>query len=145
MAVRVRPITLWRSETANRTGALAEILEPLARAGADLRVVMGYRFPGDESQAAIEVYPITGKKGTAAARSAGLSESGIPTLLVEGEDRPGLGYAITRGIADAGVNLAFLCAQVVGKRYTAVIGFETESDAKRAAGLIRKAKPHRWK
>jgi hypothetical protein len=143
MAVRVKNVTLWRRETANRTGALAQTLEPLARAGADLSVVMGYRFPGDESQAAIEVYPVAGRRVAAAAREAELADSGIPTLLVEGEDRPGLGYAISRAIADAGINLTFCCALVVGKKYVAVVGFETKADAKKAAGLIRKAKPAR--
>ena len=43
MAVRVRTITLWRREVENKPGALARTLEPLARAGADLEVLMAYR------------------------------------------------------------------------------------------------------
>ena len=140
MAVKVKSITLWRRETGNRPGTLATTLEPLARSGADLRIVMGYRYPGEESRAAIELYPVSGKKAAAAARDAGLSASEIPTLLVEGDDKPALGYAISRAIADAGINLAFLVAQVIGRRYSAVIGFDTEADAKKAAGLIKRAK-----
>ena len=68
MAVNVKQVTLWRSEVANRPGALAAALGPLAGAGASLRVVMGYRIPGDENRAAIEVYPVSGKKAAAAAR-----------------------------------------------------------------------------
>lgn len=141
MAVSVKRITLWRSEVANRVGTLAGALGPLAAAGADLKVVMAYRFPGDESRAAVELYPISGRRPQAAAREAGLSESGIPTLFVEGDDRPGVGYAIARSVADAGINLAFFVAQVVKRRYSAVVGFDSEADAKKAAGLIRKAKP----
>jgi sensor domain CHASE-containing protein len=48
---------------------------------------------------------------------------------------------MTRAIAAAGINMIFFIAQVVGRRYSAVIGFETAADAKRATGLIRKAKP----
>jgi len=141
MAISVRQITLWRSEVQNRSGALAGALGPLADAGANLKVVMGYRIPGDENRAAIEVYPVTGKRATGAARSAGLSDSGIPTLLVDGDDRPGLGAAMTRAIAEAGINMIFFIAQVVGRRYSAVIGFETAAEAKKAAALVKKAKP----
>lgn len=141
MAVSVKQITLWRSEVANRAGALAGALGPLADAGANLKVVMSYRIPGDENRAAIELYPVTGKRATGAARAAGLSDSGIPTLLVDGDDRPGLGAAITRAIAGTGINMVFFIAQVVGRRYAAVIGFETAADAKRATAMIKKAKP----
>ncbi|HEV8232683.1 MAG TPA: hypothetical protein VGQ75_10075 [Thermoanaerobaculia bacterium] len=141
MAVSVKKISLWRSEVANRPGSLAGALAALAEAGADLRVVMAYRFPGDETRGAVELYPVTGKRAQSAARSAGLSESGIPTLLVEGEDRPGIGSAISRAIAEAGINLAFFVAQVIGRRYSAVIGFDSEADAKKAAPLVKRAKP----
>jgi hypothetical protein len=143
MAVSVKKITLWRSEVANRPGTLAGALAPLAEAGANLKVVMAYRFPGDETRSAIELYPVTGRRAQTAARSAGLSESGIPTLLVDGEDRPGTGAAIARAIAEAGINVDFFLAQVVGRRYAAVIGFDSEADAKKALSLIKRAKPAR--
>jgi len=141
MPVTVKRITLWREDAPNRPGALARVLEPLARAGADLRVVMAYRYPEEKNRAAIELFPITGRRASRAAAEAGLQDSGIPTLLVEGDDRPATGHAIARAIADAGINLAFLVAQVIGGRYSAVIGFDSDADAKRAATLIRKAKP----
>ena len=139
MAVTVKKITLWRREVENRAGALASALEPLAQAKADLKVVMGYRLPGEESRAAIELYPVTGKKATDAARSIGLAASGIPSLLVDGDNRPGLGHAIANAIADANINMSFVLAQVVGRRYSAVFGFENESDAAKAAGVVKKA------
>jgi hypothetical protein len=140
MAMTVKRITLWRSEIANRPGALAGALSALAKAGANLKLVMAYRFPGDDSRGAVELYPVTGRRTTAAARAAGLADSGIPTLLVEGDDRPGGGAAMSRAIGEAGINLAFFVAQVIGRRYTAVIGFDSEADLKRATPMIRKAK-----
>jgi hypothetical protein len=119
-------------------GILAKVLGPLADAGVNLQVVMGYRFPGNETKAAIEVYPVSRKKAVNAATSAGLSASTIPTLLVEGDNRQGLGQAIAEAIAEAGINLGFLVTQVIGRRYSSVIGFENEEDAKRATSLIRK-------
>jgi hypothetical protein len=67
---------------------------------------MGYRYPGNEKKAAIEVFPVTGKKNIAAAGAAGLSESSIPTLRVEGDNAPGLGHVIAEALADAGINLS---------------------------------------
>ena len=139
MAISVKKVALWRRELSNRPGALAAVLEPLSRAGADLQIAMGYRFPGDESRAAIEVAPVTSRKATAAAQGAGMSPSGIPTLMVVGDNRPGLGFAFSQGMADAGINMAFLVAQVIGGRYSAVLGFESDADADRAAVIIKKA------
>jgi hypothetical protein len=145
MPVTVKQISLWRKEVGNQVGTLAQTLEPVAKAGANLRVLMGYRYPGNEARAAIELYPVAGKKVTAAATDAGLAASSIPTLLVEGDDRPGLGLAIAKAIADAGLNMAFFVAQVVGRRYAAVIGFDSDADAKAAGTLIKKATAGRKK
>ena len=150
MPLSVKRVTLWRSEVSNEPGVLARALEPLAAAGADLRVVMGYRFPEAPERAAIEVYPVAGKRATAAAEGAGLAASAIPCLLVEGDNRPGLGAAMARGLADAGINIAFLAAQVLGRRFSAVLGFADEATAtaavravKAAAAPPRKAKTRR--
>ena len=139
MPVTVKSISLWRKEVENQVGSLAHTLEPVAKAGASLHVLMGYRHPGDGTKAAIELYPVAGKNVTAAASEAGLSASSIPTLLVKGDDKPGLGLAIAQAIAGAGVNMTFFVAQVIGQKFSAVLGFETEADAKTAAPLIKKA------
>ncbi len=138
MPVTVKRITLWRKELENRAGTLAETLDPVARAGADLQVVMGYCYPGDRTKAAVELFPVATKKAAAAAQGAGLAMSGIPALHVAGDNRAGLGHAITRALADAGVNLDFLVAQVIGRKFSAVFGFENEADAAKASALIKK-------
>ncbi len=139
MAVTVKKITLWRKEVENRAGILAGALAPLANAGADIHAVMAYRFPGQESKAAIELYPVTGRKSITAAKEVGFSASAIPALLVEGDNRAGLGYATAQAIAGAGISLDFLVAQVVGRKYSAVFGFESDADATKCAAIIRKA------
>jgi hypothetical protein len=137
MPVTVKNISLWRKELENQVGALAHTLEPVTKAGANLQVLMGYRYPGEGAKAAIELYPVAGKKATAAASEAGLSASSISTLLVEGDDRPGLGLALAQALADAGINMTFFVAQAVGRRFSAVLGFESEVDAKKATPLIK--------
>jgi len=139
MALTVKRITLWRREVENQPGVLASTLEPLARAGADLRLVMGYRFPEATRRAAIEVFPVSGKKVSAGAETAGLRAFDLACLLVEGDNRPGLGAALARGLADAGVNIVFLVAQVVGRRFSSAIGFESEAAASQASRVIKAA------
>ena len=145
MPVTVKSISLWRKEVVNQVGVLAQTLEPVAKAGANLRVLMGYRYPGDATKAAIELYPVEGKQVTAAATEAGLLASSIPTLIVEGDDKPGLGHAIAEAISGARVNMTFFVAQTIGRKFSAVLGFETESDAKTAAPLVKKAAANKRK
>ncbi len=99
---------------------------------------MAYRYPGTD-KGAVELHPISGRKPIAAAKSAGLARSPIPVLLVEGDNRQGLGCALAKAIGDAVVNLSFVMAQVISRRYAAVFGFENESDAAKAATLTKKA------
>src|SRR5262245_776385 len=139
MAVTVKKIVLWRKEVENKAGVLASALAPLDHAGTDIHLVMAYRFPGQESKAAIELYPVTGKKSVTAAKEAEFSESNIPALLIEGDNRAGLGYATAQGIANSGINIDFVVVQVIGRKYSAVFGFESEADAKTCAAIIRKA------
>lgn len=139
MAVTVKKITLWRKEVENRAGILAGALAPLAHAGANIHIVLAYRYPSQGAKGAIEVYPVTGKKSATAAKEAGFSASDIPALLVEGDNRAGLGYATAQAIAGAGISLDFLVAQVIGRKYSAVFGFESDADAAKCAAIIRKA------
>ena len=139
MAVTVKKIVLWRREAENKPGILANALAPIANAGTDIHVVMAYRFPQEAAKAAIELYPVSGRKSVAAAKEAGFNASAIPALLVEGDNRTGLGYATAQAIADAGINMDFLVAQVIGRKYSAVFGFESDADAAKCAAIIRKA------
>jgi len=138
MAVTVKRITLWRAEVEHTPGTLAHVLAPLSRAGADLRLVMGYGFPHG-GRAAIEVHPVSGKKATAAAREAGMAASEIACVLVEGDNRPGLGARLAEQVAAGGINISFLVAQVIGRRFVAVFGFADDDTAVIAMRTIRSA------
>ena len=134
MAVSIRKVTLWRTEVAHRPGALAELLDPLAAAGADLQIVMGYRIPGQKTRAVIEVAPV-GTRQVARRRSRPRASPPTPPppswcSATTGRASP---TASPRALAETGVNIAFLVAQVVGRRYSAVFGFESEADLDKAA------------
>jgi predicted amino acid-binding ACT domain protein len=140
MAMTVKEITLWRREIDNRPGMLAQVLGPLAKAKADVQVLMAYRFPGDETRGAVELFPISGKKASAAAQAAGLTAATeIPAVLVTGTNRAGIGSETTTAIADAGINLAFVVAQVIGSKFSAVYGFDNDADRRKAVALLKKS------
>jgi hypothetical protein len=139
MAINIKQLNLYRCERPNRAGALAEVLGPLAQAGCDLQLVMGYRLPEDRHRAAIEVFPLKGSKALAAADAAGLQTAAMPCLRVTGDNRPGMGAAIAERLADTGINMNFLVTQVMGKKFNCVIGFDSTGDANAAAGHIRAA------
>lgn len=136
MAVTVKKIELWRTEVDNKAGALADVLSPLAETGADMQVVMGYGM--GENRAAIEVFPVKGAKTASAAKKIGLAGAKIPALLVEGDNKAGLGHSIARALGDAGINLAFLVAQALGRKFSAVFAFDSGDDAGKAVALIKK-------
>jgi len=46
---------------------------------------------------------------------------------------------VAQAIAGAGINMNFFVAQAIGRKFSAVVGFETEGDAKKAGPLIKKA------
>ncbi len=138
MAVKIKRVELWQTEIRNKPGVLADMLEPLAQTGADLQVVMKYSLPGRSARATVEILPSKGKRAALAIRAAGFSLSPNPVLMVEGDNRPGLAYAVANTIAWAGISVRFLSAQVVGHRYSALVGFKTIDEAKKAASLIRK-------
>ena len=85
MAVTVENVTIWRKEVMHKPGELARALEPLAKAGADLKVIMAY---AEKDRGIIEVGPISGKKLTDAAAEAGFAASTKPTLLIEDGGKP---------------------------------------------------------
>jgi hypothetical protein len=138
MTVKITRVEIWQTEIQNKPGVLASTLQPLAERRADLKVVMKYSVPGRPSRATVEIFPGTGRRGALAAQAAGFSRSRTPVLLVEGPNRPGLAYAVANTIAWAGIDVRFLSAQVVGKRYSALLGFKTDEEARKARVLIRR-------
>lgn len=139
MAISIRKLTLWTTDIGNRPGSLGTFLGPLAEAGCDLEVVMAYVKPGDPTRGVVELAPISGAKATRAARSAGLAPSAIPCLLVDGDNRPGLGHAIASALGGAGINLHFVVTLVSGKKYRAVLGLGAETKPAAATRVIRSA------
>ncbi len=138
MAVRITRISLWRTEVPSRPGALAEALEPLAQGNADLKVVRLRAARNGAGRHTVAVYGGEGKRAAMVARAAGFSLAPPTTVLLEGDNRPGLAYAVANAIAWAGIGVRDLDAEVVGTRYSAILTFNSEADAEKAVAVIRK-------
>jgi hypothetical protein len=138
MAVRIKRIRLWRTEVPSRPGALAEALEPLAQGNADLKVVRVRAASASAGRLTIEVYGGEGKHAARVARAAGFSLVPSTTVLLQGDNRPGLAYAVANAVAWAGIGVRDLDAEVVGTRYSAILTFNSEDDVEKAVTVIRK-------
>jgi hypothetical protein len=85
-------------------GALAGKLEPLAQLGADLQVVMGYNM-GPNGRRSNCIRSPAGRSWRLPGRPASALRR-HPLVLVEGDNKPGLGCQIAKSIGDAGINRA---------------------------------------
>lgn len=137
MPLKVEKVALWSSEIEDKPGALAKVLEPLAQAGVDLQVVLAQRNPTKAGTGVVYLGPVKGRKATDAAKSAGLAEATSPVILrVEGPNKPGVGHLMTSALAEAGINLAFVGASVLGSRFVAFFGFDSDVDARKASRIL---------
>lgn len=138
MDITVKQIRLWRTEVAERPGALAAALEPLAQHGADLQVVRVRAAPGRANRNVVEVYAGRGRRAAAVAQAAGFSLSAATTLLLQGQNQPGFAYAIANAVAWAGIGVRDHEAGVVDTRFSSTLTFSSEEDARKAIKVIRR-------
>jgi len=138
MKLEVSKVEVWSASLEDRPGALAEKLAALSDAGANLEFVLARREPAAPGTGVVFIAPIKGARQTKAAAGVGLAKSGdLCALRVEGADKPGLGAAITRAIAQAGVNLRGLTAVAAGRKAVAYLAFDSADDARKAAKAIK--------
>lgn len=139
MAVSIKKLVLWTAEIGNQPGTLGRALEPFAEVGVDLKIVMAYEKPGDAGTSIVEIGPVTGAKAHRAAKAAQMKQSSIPCLLIEGDNRAGLGSAVGAALGGAGINIQFVAASAIGKRSIAAVGFAAGTDLAGATRVIRAA------
>jgi len=138
MAMRVTKEDVWAGDLSDIPGGLARVLEALGGARASLDCVIARRRPDRPGSGVVFVTPVSGARVQQAAREAGLSPAAdVATLRVEGADKPGLGGRVTRAVADAGVNLRGLSAAVLGTKFVAYLGFDSQADADKAMAAIK--------
>jgi hypothetical protein len=138
MAYSIKPVEVYATDTMNRPGMLARILEALAAAGANLEFVIARRVSENTSRAFVA--PLRGAKVMRAAADVGLVKAaGMHAFRIEGPDRPGLGAKITRAIAAEGINVRGLSAASIKKQSVTYIAFATKGEMASAMKAAKKA------
>lgn len=141
MALEVKKVDVYSAEIEDRPGALAEKLAPLAEAKVDLAFAIARRKPDSPGKGVVYLGPITTAKGKKAAQAAGLAPAAeLAALRIEGPNKPGALHAVTKALAEAGINLRGVSASVIGKRWVCFLAFDTADDAQKAARVLKKVK-----
>lgn len=141
MALEVKKVDVYSAEIEDRPGALAEKLAPLAEAKVDLAFAIARRKPDSPGKGVVYLGPITTAKGKKAAQTAGLAPATeLAALRIEGPNKPGALHAVTKALAEAGINLRGVSASVIGKRWVCFLAFDTADDAQKAARVLKKVK-----
>jgi hypothetical protein len=137
MAYEITRVTVWAGEIEDHPGALADKLEILQRAGANLEFVIVRPTAPLSNVGVLFVAPLVGAAQTAAAAAAGLRPAeSIHSLRITGRDRPGLLAEISRAIGNAGLNISGASAASLEGRGVIYLRFECDADAGRAVQLI---------
>ena len=139
MALKVTKVEVWAGEIQDQPGGLADVLRPVAAAGANFEFMIARRQADKPGTGVVFVTPVRGVRVRVAARAAGLSlATNIATLKIEGHDHPGLIQKVSQAIADAGLTMRGLSASAIGKKFVCFIGFDTAEAANIAVNLIKR-------
>ena len=130
-------VDVWAGPLMDRPGGLAEKLEALRAAGADLQFVLARRAPEKPGGGVVFVTPLRGDREVEAASAEGFVVTrSLQSLRIEGPDRPGIVTALLRRLADDGLTLQGLSAAVIGTRFVVYIGLDSPEDAQRAVEIL---------
>jgi len=139
MKLDVTRVNVWAAGIADKPGGLAGKLDTLAEAGANLEFVIARREAKKPGTGVVFVTPITGAKQTKAAKKEGFTKtSSLHSIRVEGPDQAGLGAAITKALADAGINLRGLSAAAIGRKFVMHLALDGSADATKAIRVLKK-------
>src|SRR5262245_25787715 len=141
MALKVSKADVWAVTIDDRPGGAARKLETLAKAGANLEMLLARRTAEQPGQGVMFVTPIKGKKAVEAAQAAGMGQpQSIHSVRVEGGDKPGLGAKIARALGDAGINFRGMSAIAIGKKFVSFVALDSADDQARAIATLKKLK-----
>jgi len=137
MAYSIEKVDVWSGPIKDKPGGLAEKLNAVTEAGANLQFVLARR--AERGAAVAFMAPIKGAGQARAAKKAGLSKSAdLAALRVEGPDKKGLGAAISNALAEAGINLRGLSATAIGRKCVMYIAFDSAREANKGRQVLKK-------
>ena len=137
MALDIEQVEVWAATIEDRPGGLAEKLDALAAAGANLGFVIARRTPEKAGDGVVFVTPIEGD-AVEAAKAAGFTVAeSLRSLRVEAPDEAGLGAQITAAMAAAGVSLRGISAAAIGDRCVCYLAFDSPDDSAKAEEALK--------
>jgi predicted amino acid-binding ACT domain protein len=141
MALKSTKAEVWAVSIDDRSGGVADKLEPLAKAGANFEMVFARRTPENPDKGMLFVTPVKGAKVTRAAREAGMgTPQTIYSVRIEGADRPGLGAKIARALGNAGISFRGISGIAIGGRFLSYIACDSGRDQAKAIAALKKLK-----
>lgn len=136
----VERVDVWAATIQDSPGGLADVLDALREAGADLRSIIARRSPEDPGKGVVFVTPLQGDREISAAAQVGFNVAqSLHSVRIMGQDRPGVAAELTRKLADGGVNLRGFSASVIGTQFVAYAAVDSADDANRAIAILQKA------
>lgn len=140
MELLVERADVWVAAIEDKRGGLAELLDALRRAGADLQFIIARRAPEKPGSGVVFVTPLQNDREIRLAAQVGFNVSqSLHCLRIMGTDRPGVAAELTQKLAEGGINLHGFSASVIGTQFVAYIAFDSLGDANKAMELLRSA------
>jgi hypothetical protein len=142
MDFRLSRVQVWSAEVADRPGGVADVLEPLAKADANLEFIWSRRDEQRPGKGTMFVAPITGAAQTRAAHAAGFHKADDMVLLrIDGTDSPGVGHFLAASLARAGLNLRGMSMSAIHGKFVAYVATDSPEDAAKAVQALAALKP----
>ena len=137
MRIDVSSVDVWAVSIDDKPGALAEKLDALAQAGADLEFVIARRSHETPGKGVAFVTPVKGPQQISAAQKAGFEKTeSLHGIRVATGNKPGYAAELTAKLADAGINLRGLSGAAIGNQAIFHIAFDSSDDADKAKQLL---------
>ncbi|WER44478.1 ACT domain-containing protein [Cupriavidus sp. WKF15] len=133
----VERMDVWAASIPDRPGGLAEVLEALRDAGADLQFVVARRSPEAPGKGVVFVTPLQSDREIRTAAQVGFNvTNSLHSLHIMGPNEPGVAAELTRKLATGGINLRGFSASVIGTRFVAYLALDSLDDANAALEIL---------
>ncbi len=140
MLVNATKVDLWSAMIPDQPGSIAQKLEGLAKAGANLDFIMAWRNAAHPDQSVISISPLTGDLQLQAAAALGFRRNDSSgAVRVEAPNEPGMGYRVTQALAMEGLNLKGISTVAVGNQVGIYVALDTPQDAEKAVRVLQRA------
>jgi hypothetical protein len=138
MDLLVERVDVWAATIEDRPGGLAQALDTLRQAGADLQFIIARRAPEKPGSGVVFVAPLQGDREVRAAAQVGFNVTqSLHSVRIMGPDRPGVAAELAARLAAGGINLRGFAACAMGRQFVAYVAVDSLGDADKAMAILR--------